>query len=152
MKKLTALLLSLVFALSLAACAADTAETPNDTPQPDDWGITFTVKDVTSSGLTLVITQTGSITGGNLETGAEYHLEQTFDGVNWSLVTPMSEPVWDMMLRFIPADDTMEWELNWEWLYDVLSAGRYRICKTITLSGENAPAESRFYSAEFEIK
>lgn len=152
MKKLIALFIGLTCLLALAACGADKGETQGEETLAEDWGITMTVEDVTSTGLTLIITQSGGIAEGSLETGAEYHLEKSYDGKNWSHVTPLTAPVWDMMSRLIPYGETVEWDLDWKWLYGRLEAGQYRICKTITLYGESGPGESQFYCAEFTIK
>ena len=154
MKKLIAILLSLscLFACSACTASADKDDVQGESSWAEDWGITLTVTDVSSSGLTLTITQSGGIAEGRLETGAEYQLERTVDGKIWTAVTPMEEPVWDMMARIIHSDDSVEFELDWSWLYGQLEAGQYRICKTITLFGESGPGRSQFYSAEFTVK
>lgn len=151
MKKLIALLLSLSCLFSLAACGVDKGETFGAEGTSEDWGITLTAQNVTSTGMTLICTQSGGIAAGSLETGADYTLEVSTDGKIWSAVEPLSEPVWDMMSRLIPREESVEWEINWEWLYGELGAGQYRICKTITLYGESGALKSQFYCAEFEI-
>lgn len=151
MKKLMAILLSLSFLLSAAACGADKGEEQGETTWAKDWGITLTAQDVTSTGMTLVCTQRGGIAEGSLETGSEYWLEKNENDI-WVKVQPLVDPVWDMMVHLIHSDKTMEWELDWSWLYGELGAGTYRICKTVMEFKASGASESQLYCAEFEIK
>lgn len=150
MKKFTAILMSVICMLAFAACSANTGSDGSES-YAKDWGITLTVKDVTSSGLTLACSQSGGIAKGSLETGSEYWLEKLENNV-WIKVQPAADPVWDMMSHLIPRDETIEWNLNWTWLYGEIGAGNYRICKTIMDFADSGVSESQFYCAEFEIE
>lgn len=150
MKKLTAILLSTICMLAFAACSANAGSDGSET-HAEDWGITLAVKDVTVSGLTLVCSQSGGIAKGSLETGSEYWLEKLENGT-WIRVQPAATPVWDMMSHLIPRGESIEWDVNWTWLYGEIGAGSYRICKTIVDFTESGASEGQFYCAEFEIK
>ena len=152
MKKYLSILLALAMALTFAACAANTeGETHGEETWAKDWGITLTTEHVTASGLTLVCSQSGGIAEGQLETGSAYWIERSENG-NWVEVPPITEPMWDMMAHLIPSGESIEWTLDWTWLYGELNAGTYRICKTITDFKESGASESQLYCAEFEIK
>lgn len=151
MKKLFALLFSLSCLFSLAACGADKGETHGAEGSSKDWGITMTAEKVTSSGLTLIITQSGGIAEGSLETGSEYSI-QKMENNNWVEVKPQGEAVWDMMSHLIASDADTEFTIDWSWLYGELSPGTYRICKTVVDFKGPGVSESQFYCAEFEIK
>ena len=159
MKKFLSMILVLMLVLSFAACGADNGVdngTGNGTTDgaeswAEDWGITLSVKNVNSTGLTLICKQSGGIAEGSLETGRAYTIEKYENGV-WVDVKAQAEPVWDMMSHLIPRNDTIEWTVDWSWLYGELSPGTYRIGKTIMDFKESGAAKSQFYSAEFEIK
>ncbi len=152
MKRLTAIILSIACLLAFSACAANNAgNSGNEAPVADAWGIVMEAKDVTSQGLTLTCTQKGGSAEGQLETGSAYWIEMRVEG-SWVKVEPIAEPVWDMMAHVLPAGETVEWELNWTWLYGELGAGRYRICKNIVDFKESGASVSRNYCAEFELK
>lgn len=152
MKRLTAILLSIVCLLTFAACAANSEEgSHGEETWAKDWGITLTVQDVTSSGLTLICSQSGGIAEGRLETGSEYWIEKS-ENNSWVKVEPLADPIWDMMAHGIPSGESVEWTLDWTWLYGELGAGTYRICKTVTDFKESGASESQLYCAEFEVK
>lgn len=152
MKKLLALLLCFSCLFSFAACGADKGDTFGAEGTAEDWGIHMTLENVSSTGLTLTITRSGGIAAGSLETGADYYLERSEDGVFWEPVSTFEEPVWDMMSRLILEGENLVFNLDWSWLYGNLEPGQYRIYKTITLFGETGAKESQIYCEGFEIK
>jgi len=115
-------------------------------------GVTLTAEDVTSTGLTLVCTQSGGAPTGELQTGSPFWLEAGKDGY-WSPVeSSMEEIVWTMEAWGIPMDDSVMWEVNWENLYGELPTGEYRIFKEIM--DFRGPGDFDTYSccAEFSVK
>ncbi|MFI3212322.1 MAG: hypothetical protein R3Y24_03180 [Eubacteriales bacterium] len=58
---------------------------PWDIPETNDWGITFTVVDVTSIGLTIVCEQEGGEQQGELMTSSPYWL-QVYENNSWETV------------------------------------------------------------------
>ena len=151
MKKLIVLLLSFSCLLAFAACGANNGETHGAESWAKDWGITFTAKNISSTGLTLVCIQSGGIAEGSLETGSAYWIEKHENGA-WIEVKPQTEAIWDMMSHLIPSEESIEWTIDWSYLYGTLGAGQYRICKTVTDFKESGGSESQNYWAEFEIK
>lgn len=124
------------------------------TPQIDTWGITLSAKDVTPEGLTIVCTQSGGSPSGELDAGTYYVLERAEEGL-WVAVEyahPEKEIAWDAVAWVIPMNDTVEWKVDWEWLYGSLPAGHYRIGKEIMDFRASGNYDKAFYYAEFEIE
>ena len=83
-----------LLALSLAGCGSSdgagssapqkinssSSESSSVQTAEDPWGLTLSVKDVTPTGLTLVIAQQGGSPTGTLQYGSEYTLEVEQDG------------------------------------------------------------------------
>lgn len=84
-----------------------------------DWGLTLSVKNVTSTGLTLVVTQSDGEPTGTLQTGDPYRLICLEDGT-WKNVEelPLPEGVdartWNSIAYPLPKSETREFEINWE--------------------------------------
>lgn len=117
------------------------------------WGITLTAENVTPTGLTIVCTQSDGEPTGELQTGSDYILEQLTEGA-WKKVDYLSqehEIAWTAEAYLIPTEDTVKWEVNWEWLYGELSAGQYRIGKGIMDFRESGDYDTAMHYAEFEI-
>lgn len=125
------------------------------TPEVSDWGVTLTAKDVTPEGMTIVCTQSGGSPSGELNTGSYYILEQEVQGV-WCVVEYAEnmrgkEICWDAVAWIIPMNDTVEWEVDWEWLYGSLEPGHYRIGKEVMDFRGTGDYDKEMYYAEFEI-
>ena len=172
MKKWISILLTLACVLTLAGCAGGeegrTESVPNagntipekdSTPGSDvvldTWGVTLTVRNVTPTGLTLIVTQSGGAPTGELETGSRYWLEEYRNGA-WEAVpeVPTEDGVergWDMIAYLIPMDDSVEWEINWTWIYGELPTGTYRIGKEIMDFRGTGDYDEQIYYAEFEV-
>ena len=151
MKKIFALILALAAMCVFAACGAEKDETHGAEGWAKDWGITLSAKEVSPTGLVLVCRQSGGIAEGSLETGSAYTIEKN-EGGNWVEVKPQGEAIWDMMAHLIASDSTTEWTIDWSWLYGELSAGTYRIGKTVVDLKDSGASESQIYFAEFEIR
>ena len=126
------------------------------TPEVSDWGVTLTAKDVTPEGMTIVCTQSGGSPTGELNTGSYYVLEQEVQGV-WCIVeyaedVKSMEICWTAEAWIIPTNDTVEWEVDWGWLYGSLCPGHYRIGKEIMDFRGTGDYDKEMYYAEFEIK
>ena len=116
-----------------------------------DWGITLSVKDVTPTGMTLVCSQSGGEITGELECGCDYSLLVNTDG-NWNAVPYLVDNVaWTAEAYYLPLNDSIEFELNWERLYGELPAGTYRIVKGFMDFREPGDYDSQTYYTEFEI-
>ena len=59
---------------------------------------------------------------------------------------------WTSEAWCIPANDTCEWEVNWEWLYGELPEGNYRIAKEIMDFRGTGEYDTAIHYAEFRIE
>lgn len=94
MKRWLTLTLAGLLALSLAGCGSSdgagssapqkinssSSESSSVQTAEDSWGLILSVKNVTPTGLTLVITQEGGSPTGTLQYGSDYTLEVEQDG------------------------------------------------------------------------
>ena len=121
-----------------------------------DWGVTLYVKNVTSAGLTLVVTQSGGNPTGSLETGEPYRLITLEDGT-WKTVEelPLPEGVdgrgFNSIAYLIPKNETREFAINWEWIFGELPNGTYRLIKEFIDFREAGNYDTFEYWVEFEI-
>ena len=59
---------------------------------------------------------------------------------------------WTMEAWMIPKEDTISWDVNWEWLYGKLPAGEYRIGKEIMNFRGTGDYDVEMVYAEFVIE
>lgn len=161
--------LALAFTLSLTGCHGNSAsggealsqsaesqkvdKSVEPHTQTADWGITLSVKDVTETGLVLVITQAGGEPTGELDYGSAYHLEVLHDGV-WEAVPYAIEGdlLWTSEGHFVLMNSAEEKDLSLENIYGKLSPGTYRIGKEFIDFRGPGDYDTETYYAEFEIK
>lgn len=144
MKKLLIFLLSLLFLFSCVGCVRDLGGDP--------FGVTASVKDVTPTSLTLVLTQKGGMS--DLIYGAPYSIEVYVDGA-WETLPYLpseAERAWIAIAYLLSPNSSSEQKLSWEDLYGPLPKGKYRVCKEVTHSPGAGKSEARMYYAEFEIE
>lgn len=117
-----------------------------------EWGLTFTVRDATPTGATLVWEQSGGSPTGELETGSDFFLERLEDG-EWEAV-PYIDPnvAWTAEGYLVPMGETVEKAVNWEWIYGELSAGEYRVCKDFMDFRETADYDTKTLRAPFVLE
>ena len=116
-----------------------------------NWGIQLDAENVTSSGLTLVVTQAGTIPDGTLTTGQPYFIQKK-ENNNWIPLEPLLEAWgWTTEAWIISMNDTARWDVSWEWLFGKLQSGQYRIGKDIYLESVSGNREQAVYYVEFEI-
>lgn len=116
-----------------------------------DWGLSLSVKDVTSTGLTLVCTREGGNATGELMCGTDYRLLVLEDGMWKNVPTVIENYGWDDMGYPITEGKVREFELSWEWLYGKLPPGTYRLAKDFMDWREAGDYEEETYWVEFEI-
>ena len=117
-----------------------------------NWGITLTAKNVTSTGMTLVCTQSGGTHKGELSTGAMFMLEKLSSNA-WTQV-PYKTGVnvgWEDMRINVPLNDASELAVNWEWLYGELPPGQYRIGKQFTDIASDGKSDKDILYTQFTI-
>ena len=120
----------------------------------EKWGVTLTAEDVTSTGITIKCTKSGGNSTGELQTGSWYILETWTKEYGWKQMPYIidGEIGWNDIAWMIPMEDSVEWEVNWEWLYGAIPSGKYRIGKSITDFRDTGDFDTATYYAEFEIK
>lgn len=142
---------------NISVDSASSAEhIPEDIGFPD-WGLTLSVKNVTSTGLTLLVTQSGGEPTGTLQTGDPYRLICLMDGT-WKTVEelPLPEGVdgraWNSIAYLLPKGETREFDVNWEWIFGELPSGTYRLIKEFMDFRKTADYDTFEYWVEFEIQ
>lgn len=118
----------------------------------DLWGLTLSVKDVTPTGLTLVITQEGGSPSGELQYGGAYTLEVEQDGT-WQNVPDIVDGnfAWDGMAYLVTMDGETEQAVDWDWLFGPLSPGHYRLSKEFMDFRDTGDYDIQLYEVEFDI-
>lgn len=158
MKQHMTLALALAAALTLAGCAQSTAAQPPqaETTPPaaeSDWGVALSAEDVSPTGLTLTCTQSGGSPTGELQTGSYYSLE-VLEGEGWTAVEQLPQEydvAWTAEAWAIPMDDSVQWTVDWEWLYGSLPAGTYRLGKEIVDFQNSGDYDQQMLYAQFTI-
>jgi hypothetical protein len=118
------------------------------------WGITLTVEKITSTSATIKCTQSGGEPTGELHAGSWYFLENWTQENGWKEMPYVidGEITWNDIAWMIPMENTVEWEINWEWLYGAVPKGKYRIGKEITDFRATGDYDKAVYYVEFEIE
>lgn len=120
----------------------------------ETWGITLTLEDVSAEGGVIKCTQSGGEPTGELQTGSWYIVEEWTKENGWREVPYVidGEIGWTSEAWMISKENTCEWEVNWEWLYGALQAGKYRIGKEIMDFRGPGDFDNAIYFAEFTIE
>lgn len=120
--------------------------------EEDPWGLSLGVKDVTPTGLTLVITQQGGSPTGQLQYGSDYTLE-VFTGDTWQEVPDIVDGnfVWNGMAYLVTMEGQREETMDWEWLFGPLSPGHYRLSKRFVDFRYTEDYDTQMYQVEFDI-
>lgn len=101
--------------------------------EADKIGMYLSLKNISRTGATLVFHQyDAKAPTGELQHGPEFVLEVLKDG-NWeeAPIAIDGEYGFNEPAYMIPAGELTEAELPWEWLYGELSAGEYRVKKSV---------------------
>ena len=159
MKKLISLVLVVVFLLSPTGCNQDTDNSEQNTDSieqksnavSNQWGITLKTENETSTGLTIVCYHSGGKNVFELTTGS-YFVIQKFENEVWGDVPPKHDVVWDTVAWIIQKEGSTTWDVNWEFLYDELPAGQYRIGKEIMNFRGTGDYDKETVYAEFSIE
>ena len=120
----------------------------------ETWGITLTAETVTPTSATIKCTQSGGEPTGELHTGSWYILETWTQENGWKEMPYIidGEIGWEDIAWIIPMDGTCEWEINWEWLYGTIPAGKYRIGKELMDFRGTGDFDKAIYFVEFSIE
>lgn len=114
----------------------------------DPWGITFSIKNVTSTGADLVFCHSGENTDDEFMTVSYYSLEK--DGKELPYIFE-GEAAWTAEVYLLSPGDEIRTHIEWKGLYGTLEPGRYRIVKSF--SNYSEPGDLlKVYYAEFVIE
>lgn len=151
----------LIFISLLSACATgkDTEVIKEKISLKEDettdiWGVQLSARNITPTGMTLICSQSGGDPTGDLQTGSYYSLEEKLEE-EWLEVDTLDlehDLAWTDEAWTIPMNDTVEWEVDWGWLYGELPIGRYRMGKEITDFRETGDYDTRIYYVNFEVE
>jgi len=117
-----------------------------------DWGLSLSVKDVTSTGVTLVCTKEGGNPTGELMCGTDYRLLVSENGIWKNVPTVIENYGWDDLGYRISEEQETEFPISWEWLYGELPAGTYRLEKEFMDHRGPGDYDTAVYRVEFEIR
>lgn len=155
MKKLIAFVLMSLLMLSLAGCSpAHDSDQQTGDAAPNRWGVTLEIEQVTGKGLTLVCHHSGGEDVAELNTGSYYVIQQLKDDlwVDVEFAPQKYDIAWTMEAWIIPKEDTITWDVDWEWLYGKLPVGEYRIGKEIMNFRGTGDYDVEMVYAEFVIE
>lgn len=114
-------------------------------------GIILTADNITPTGMTLKCSQLGNKISDELYTGSRFVVEKWTQKDGWKEVNTTKEVAWTGEAWIVPLNDTVEWEVSWDWLYGKLPKGKYRIGKEFMGIKENNQSQQVVYYAEFGI-
>ena len=116
-----------------------------------DFGIILSAKDITPTGMTLLINQKDGAFLGELMMGSEYCLEIFNDGIWQSVPTIIEDYGWTSEAYTVNLNNETQLKINWEWLYGELPEGNYRIIKSIMDFRTTGDSVQEKYILEFNI-
>lgn len=98
---------------------------------PENYGIGLSAENVSDTSLTLAFENT-SLPAGSVSIGRDFAI-QVFENGEWKELEPKTEPVF-LTDALVPTDNKWSVDIDWEWLYGQLPAGRYRISQSVRVS------------------
>ena len=120
-------------------------------PPAPDWGLTFSVSNVTPTGMVLTCTQADGDYSGQLSTGESYYLERQTDS-GWEIVSKTNdEYVFQGAGIEISRDSVHIWTIDWSNIYGELSPGTYKLNKPVMERKDRQIIRVYCYSIEFVI-
>lgn len=119
------------------------------TDAPDEIGTAMYIKDVTSTGATVVFKQSGGNTTGELMTGRHFNIKDK-DG-NALKIVPEHAVFTDDAIA-VPMGEVTEIRTDWEWLYGELEPGEYVIYKEVMDFRGTGDYDTKEYSVKFRVE
>ena len=120
-------------------------------PPAPDWGVTFSVSNVTPTGMVLTCTQADGDYSGQLATNVGYYLERQTDS-GWEIVSKTNdEYVFQGAGIEISRDSVHSWTIDWSNIYGELSPGTYKLNKPVMERKDRQIIRVYHYSIEFVI-
>lgn len=160
MRKLliAALIGTLVFSGCTAEKKADNTEgissalqseaSPKSSIPQGEPNISLSVKNITPTGLTAVITRDGECAETDVLTGLDYRIDVKRDGEWTALPTLRDDICWDSIGIGIPPYNSTKLEADWTNVYAPLVPGEYRFVKSVSVHGIGGYEQKELY-AEF---
>lgn len=120
-------------------------------PKAPNWGLTFSVNNVTPTGMVLTCTQADGDYSGQLATGESYYLDRQTDS-GWEIVSKTDdEYAFQGMDIEISRDSVHSWTIDWSNIYGELSPGTYKLSKPVWERKDRQIIRFYDYSIEFVI-
>ena len=121
--------------------------------QISEIGLSFSLKNISSTGATLVFHQyDADAPKGELIFGDDYFIEVQRDGKWESVPVVIENAAFNAIAYVIVPEDSVEQEISWEWLYGKLAPGEYRIVKSILESNEGGGHQTYMICAQFILE
>ena len=137
MKKLIAILLSLVFILGLVCCSQETTYQSTEIPN-----VSIRILNVSPSGATIIIKDTNDKP---FVYGEWYKIEKESNG-KWYEVKTIIDDYGFEDIGYLIEENSKNKEItlnvDWKWLYGELPTGQYRLLKQV---------DNKYISVEFDI-
>ncbi len=119
------------------------------TDVPDEIGTAMYIKDITSTGATVVFKQSGGNPTGELMTGRHFKIKDK-DGNELKIISEYAEFTDEAIA--VSMGEMTEIETDWDWLYGKLEPGEYIICKEVVDFRGTGDYDTKEYSVRFRIK
>lgn len=120
-------------------------------PPAPDWGVTFSVSNVTPTGMVLTCTQADGDYSGQLATNVGYYLERQTDS-GWEIVSKTDDEYEFQGADIeISRDSVHSWTIDWSNIYGELSPGTYKLSKSVWERKDRQTFRVYCYSIEFVI-
>ena len=130
-----------------------TSEKPEQEVSDSTIGLTMYVKDITSTGCTLVFEQSGGVLSGELQTGQWFELQVENDDGDWiDDSTRDIEMGWKDIAYNIRSEGTTELQVSWKDLYGERTSGHYRIVKKVNDYRGAGDYDTYEVCAEFDMR
>lgn len=118
----------------------------------DEWGLTFSALDTSSTGMKLKVERVGEGLTGDLIANDSFSIEKSIDG-NWVQCELIVEnPILTDVGIEILQNGKYVWEVDWEEIYGGLEQGSYRIVKEVIQDVKEGEDNKKVYYTEFEIE
>ena len=119
------------------------------TDAPDEIGTAMYIKDVTSTGATVVFKQSGGNPTGELMTGRHFNIK---DKDGYALKIAPEHAVFTDDAIAVPMGEVTEIRTDWEWLYGELEPGEYVIYKEVMDFRGTGDYDTKEFSVKFRVE
>lgn len=140
MKKILIFVFMLIYITTLIGCAPRSKSAYHIT---DVENVTISITDVSPIGATVTIKDNNDPAA---IYGAWYKIEKQIDG-DWYDIEPVIEEYGFSYIGYLPdQNNQVTFDIDWEWLYGKLPAGKYRLLKEFGVLDNK-----KYIAVEFEI-